>query len=552
MAKLDPPSKFSFKANEWEDWIADFSEYRIATELDDNDGRVQVSALMYTMGAKKAREIYSTFKYGKVTVPNPDAEGTIEVDESPEDYDVVVRKFTEHFVPKRNIIHERAIFQESTQKEEQTVEEFVRTLQTLVQTCNYADPDDQVHDRFVVGLRDMAVKQKLQLITDLSLDKAITIARQHEQVKEQLKLQSGSPSSSASIPEVSNQGYYRRGRGRGRGRGSHRPVTESQGRSHQTQPTYDFRPEGCPRCGKSQHERNQRCPASGAICHYCQARGHFAVVCRKRSVRELESDNTTTQDNYPGNIPSSHSVDETFWLNTVTCEDSDAPWMVYLPINDGPVEFKIDSGADITVMTKESYEKLPNKPSLEPSKIKLKSPGGPVTNLGEFEAHTCLEGVKYAFRVVVTEHAGSNLLSRSTASKMGLISRRIEEIEQDVFGHCGIIKTAPVKISLGGDAEPYCVTTARRVPSKRRIRPSGKVWRHQKCDGTDSMVCTNGSSTEAIRKNSDLCGLQTAKFSCETREIHASNSGGHSAQISWRNRIQYARCCQWIFPNTIR
>ena len=36
-----------------------------------------------------------------------------------------------------------------------------------------------VRDRFVMGVRDKAVKQELQLITDLSLDKAMTIARQH-------------------------------------------------------------------------------------------------------------------------------------------------------------------------------------------------------------------------------------------------------------------------------------------------------------------------------------------------------------------------------------
>ena len=33
------------------------------------------------------------------------------------------------------------------------------------------------------------MKQKLQLITDLSLDKAMTIARQHEQVKLQIREQ---------------------------------------------------------------------------------------------------------------------------------------------------------------------------------------------------------------------------------------------------------------------------------------------------------------------------------------------------------------------------
>ena len=40
-----------------------------------------------------------------------------------------------------------------------------------------------------MGVRDQAVKQKLQLITDLSLDKAMTIARQHEQVRLQTREQ---------------------------------------------------------------------------------------------------------------------------------------------------------------------------------------------------------------------------------------------------------------------------------------------------------------------------------------------------------------------------
>ena len=46
-----------------------------------------------------------------------------------------------------------------------------------------------VRGRFVMGVRDKAVKQKLQLITNLSLDKAMTIARQHEQVKLQMREQ---------------------------------------------------------------------------------------------------------------------------------------------------------------------------------------------------------------------------------------------------------------------------------------------------------------------------------------------------------------------------
>ena len=62
-------------------------------------------------------------------------------------------------------------------------------LQSLVKTCEYQDPEDQVRDRFVVGLQDISVKQKLQLMPDLTLSKAVDIARQHEQVKQQMAQQ---------------------------------------------------------------------------------------------------------------------------------------------------------------------------------------------------------------------------------------------------------------------------------------------------------------------------------------------------------------------------
>ena len=38
--------------------------------------------------------------------------------------------------------------------------------------------------------------------------------------------------------------------------------------------------------------------------------------------------------------------------------------------------FKIHTGADITAISKSSFDSLPNEPKLHPSKIALFSPGG--------------------------------------------------------------------------------------------------------------------------------------------------------------------------------
>ena len=66
----------------------------------------------------------------------------------------------------------------------------MRDLNTLALHCDYTNTTDMVRDRFVMGIGDPLVKQKLQLMTaDLSLDKAVTIARQNEQVKTQMREQ---------------------------------------------------------------------------------------------------------------------------------------------------------------------------------------------------------------------------------------------------------------------------------------------------------------------------------------------------------------------------
>lgn len=45
--------------------------------------------------------------------------------------------------------------------------------------------DEQIRDRIAIGISDSNVPQKLQLETNLTLEKAIQIARQSEQIKQQ-------------------------------------------------------------------------------------------------------------------------------------------------------------------------------------------------------------------------------------------------------------------------------------------------------------------------------------------------------------------------------
>ena len=165
MARFNPPAPVSFKPNELPEWLDEFARFRIATKLHKEEGDVQRDSLLYAMGGQQANRIFRTMTFV-----------------APEE--TLVSNLTAYFIPQRNVIHERCIFQSRQQLVNESVEEFARELYTLAVHCKYKEQtNEMVRDRFVIGVRD------LQLITNLSLDKAMTIARQHEQVKLQMREQ---------------------------------------------------------------------------------------------------------------------------------------------------------------------------------------------------------------------------------------------------------------------------------------------------------------------------------------------------------------------------
>lgn len=96
MAKFPPPENFDFSwPGQWPEWRRRFHQYRIATELNKEDGEVQICILLYSLG-KEAEQVYKTFTF-------------LEEDkEDLDDYETVNVEIGHYFVPKVNTIHERA------------------------------------------------------------------------------------------------------------------------------------------------------------------------------------------------------------------------------------------------------------------------------------------------------------------------------------------------------------------------------------------------------------------------------------------------------------
>ena len=144
------------------------------------------------------------------------------------------------------------------------MDQFVTRLKNRVKSCEYESVDDMVRDKFVFSIRDLPVKERLLREEELTLEKAIYMARASEASKEQIKAMAPKEHSkeNPSLNEIRYGGKQKKNSPRRPGSG----PTSQQG--------------NCKFCGSS-HSWGS-CPGFGKTCGYCQRKDHFASVCRKK------------------------------------------------------------------------------------------------------------------------------------------------------------------------------------------------------------------------------------------------------------------------------
>ena len=169
MPRFNPPDSLNFSnPTEWPDWSERFARFRMASKLNKDEHEVQISALIYSMG-REAEHIFKSLQFDS--------------EDDKKDYDKVLKKFDEYFIPQRNVIHDRATFHKRDQNPGETIETFVRNLYESAEHCDFLDKKEQIRDRLVLGILDKELSEKLRLKSDLTLEKAIEITRQSEMVK---------------------------------------------------------------------------------------------------------------------------------------------------------------------------------------------------------------------------------------------------------------------------------------------------------------------------------------------------------------------------------
>ena len=442
-----PPQEFDFdKPETWKDWLHRFERFRTCSNLAGESGELQVASLLYSMG-ENAEKVFNQL--------------TLTATQKKE-YATVVTKLNAYFTPKINVIHERSRFYQRDQLAGESIEAYVRELHELSSRTQFADNEEAIRDRIVLGVRDKDLSRKLQLQADLTYRKAVDLARQQELVEKQINDQRKSSSADA-VTSASATGGARprhhggnsRG-GTGNSRGGAGNARGGKGGHHRDKKSSGSA--SCGRCGGSHGKKKEDCPAHGKQCYSCDGWHHFKDYCRSKTKKQGVNDVRESDAEI-------RSV-QSFFLGSVGDDDGEAPWEIDLPVNGIQIPFKIDTGADVSVIPNSVYRTMNPKPKLVDMKGKLESPGGTVKSVGQFIAKTKFRGEDHHFRVVVIDGNHCPLLSRGASLKLGLVQRLDEaKLKECAFGEIGTpIECEPIEISLKEEAHPYSISVPRRVP----------------------------------------------------------------------------------------
>lgn len=109
------------------------------------------------------------------------------------------------------------------------------------------------------------------------------------------------------------------------------------------------------------HNFSAKCPAHGRKCAKCGVLNHFANQCRNRNVNFVNNSNDI-DDMFSGSIDTIHYVST----------KNRKQWNTELLVENNPVNFKIDTGAEINVLNQKVFDSLGKSIKLVETKVNLK------------------------------------------------------------------------------------------------------------------------------------------------------------------------------------
>lgn len=285
--------------------------------------------------------------------------------------------FEAYVLPKKNTIFARYKFHEKVQGANESLEQFATELKLLVKDCAYANEDEMVRDRIVFGIQSAKVREKLLSAgSELTLDKAMDIARSHELAQAQTRTIEGNVGSTTSAREqVVHAVHWQQHAQRDASRRA-RYMQDETDRERDFKPTTTTKGYGrnCGYCGGKIHRDNEQCPARGKQCGKCGKLNHFAKVCKSGRGKSVH----TVSDNCENVSETDELFIDAVTKNGHNCEFEQAFADIKMGKQGTTLKFKLDTGAQVNVIPLSAFDQLEDecRLQLQPTTRMLTGYGG--------------------------------------------------------------------------------------------------------------------------------------------------------------------------------
>ncbi|KAL4704668.1 hypothetical protein ACJJTC_016612 [Scirpophaga incertulas] len=308
------PAQLSLSGNLSENWrkfSQAFAIYIEASGLTVASESRKIAILLNLIG-EEALTVYNTFEF----------------DEKSHNLKHVLEKFQEYCNPKKNILHSRFKFYSRKQNEAEQFEHFLTDVKMLANDCQFEScKENMIRDRLVFGTRDTDTQLKLIKNGDPHLEEVINMLRLSSLNEEQIK------DIKNEVNSVTSQ--------------KQKSITKSRNERDESITKV------CSKCGYIHNYR--QCPAFNKTCAKCQAKNHFAKMCRTNINKNINEIKIDSEPNYCcGSIVS--PIFKTYSLG----------WYQDLFVQNEKIKFKLDPGSDVNIIPIKLYKKI-----LEQSKLPI-------------------------------------------------------------------------------------------------------------------------------------------------------------------------------------
>jgi len=183
----------------------------------------------------------------------------------------------------------------------------------------------------------------------------------------------------------------------------------------------------CHSCGSS--HRRRHCPAYGKSCNKCGKSNHFAKVCRSKAIMKSTTNAVQVPD------ATTDVNEEPCMFNVGLCSNvklnacNSSVWFENFVFGKTKVAMKVDTGAQVNVLTRDIFEDLDVSRELRKAGTKLTGYTGHVIPVdGVVELPFSFRGKTYKSEFYVTTAKNTPLLGLPTIKELGLIG--IDQVEQ--------------------------------------------------------------------------------------------------------------------------